>query len=108
MTAMKYDPKKHHRRSIRLPGHDYAQAGAYFVTICTDDRQCLFGRVDNAEMRLNHLGQIADECWRMIPAHFGNVELDAFVIMPNHVHGIIVITDVGVGATHASPLPPHR
>jgi len=104
MTAMKYDPKKHHRRSIRLPGHDYAQAGAYFVTICTDDRQCLFGRVDNAEMRLNHLGQIADECWRMIPAHFGNVELDAFVIMPNHVHGIIVITDVGVGATHASPL----
>jgi REP element-mobilizing transposase RayT len=68
----------------------------------------LFGDIVDIEMRLNSLGEIAVECWMAIPIHFGNVELDAFVVMPNHVHGIIVIFDVGathaVRATHASPL----
>jgi len=99
---MGFDPDKHHRRSIRLPGYDYSRRGAYFVTICAHDRQFLFGEVEDGAMRLNETGKIADECWRAIPVHFGNVELDAFVVMPNHIHGIIVIADVG--ATHASPL----
>ena len=86
---MKFDPQKHHRRSIRLPNYDYTQPGGYFVTIVTYHRDLLFGVVRNEEMRLNNYGKIADECWRAIPDHFQNVELDAYVIMPNHVHGII-------------------
>jgi REP element-mobilizing transposase RayT len=93
----KYDPQKHHRRSIRLKGFDYASVGAYFVTIVTWHRDMLFGEIANDEMRLNTLGNIADECWRAIPDHFPNVELGAFVVMPNHVHGILVIQN-GVDA----------
>jgi REP element-mobilizing transposase RayT len=99
----KFDPKIHHRRSIRLPGYDYTSACAYFVTLVAYQRDCLLGEIVNAEMILNALGQIADECWRAIPAHFPNVELGAHVVMPNHVHGIIVIRDdesATVGATN--------
>ncbi len=88
---MPYDPFKHHRRSIRLRGYDYTQAGAYFVTLLTHNRECRFGDVVNGEMHANALGQIIAECWDALPAHFPNVELDAFVVMPNHVHAIIVI-----------------
>ena len=98
---MKYDPKKHHRRSIRLKGYDYCQVGAYFVTIVTQDRVCLFGAVVDGEMRLNDAGRMVAQCWQQIPAHFPHVELDEFVMMPNHVHGIIIV----VGARHAVPLP---
>ena len=102
----KFDPKIHYRRSIRLPGYDYSSAGAYFVTIVTWQRDCLFGDVVNGEMVLNDLGQIADECWRAIPEHFSNVELGAYIIMPNHAHGIIVIQAEElhneVGAQHCS------
>ena len=98
-----YDPRKHHRRSIRWFAYDYAQAGAYFVTICTADRQGPLGQVEGMEVRLSALGQIAAACWRAIPDHFEDVELDAFVVMPNHVHGIVVIGDGR--ARHASPLP---
>ncbi|WP_245971562.1 transposase [Calidithermus terrae] len=101
-----YDPHNHHRRSIRLKGYDYAQAGAYFVTICTRDRACLFGEVVDGEMRLNDAGRIARQCWLDIPNHFPHAELDQSVIMPNHVHGIIVLVNPSVGATHASPLRP--
>ncbi|MBW2704487.1 MAG: transposase, partial [Deltaproteobacteria bacterium] len=86
---------RHHRRSIRLKGYDYGQAGAYFVTICAWDRACLFGDVVEDRMRLNDAGRIAEACWLAIPEHFPLVELDAFVVMPNHVHGIIVIADTG-------------
>ena len=89
----KYDPNKHHRRSIRLKGYDYSQAGAYYVTIVAWHRECLFGELVNGEMRLSQRGQIADACWQEIPNHFPNVELGAYVIMPNHVHGIVVIND---------------
>ena len=92
---MAFDPDKHHRRSIRLKGRDYSQPGAYFVTICTRDRACLFGDVVNGEMRLNGSGETARRCWEDIPDHFPLVELDAFVIMPNHMHGIIVIQGRG-------------
>ncbi len=98
----KFDPQKHHRRSIRLLGYDYSQAGAYYVTIVTYQRDCLFGKIENEEMILSDLGKIADECWRAIPDHFPLVELGAYVVMPNHVHGIIVITN-GRGTIYRAP-----
>ncbi|MGB8981206.1 MAG: transposase [Anaerolineales bacterium] len=112
----RFEPQKHHRRSIRLKQYDYTQPGGYFVTIVTCHRDCLFGEIVNERMQLNEFGCIADECWRAIPDHFPNVELGAYVIMPNHMHGIIVITDRAdqngmatnsspfVGAQHAAPL----
>ena len=81
----------HQRRSLRLAGFDYGREGAYFVTICTHDRPCLFGEIVNGEMRLNVAGQVAATCWLDIPAHFPHVRLDTYTIMPNHVHGIIWI-----------------
>jgi putative transposase len=84
-------PDKHLRRSIRLKGHDYAQPGAYFMTVCTRNHACLFGHVVNGEMHLNDVGEIVRRCWEDIPHHFPSVELDAFIIMPNHVHDIVVI-----------------
>jgi REP element-mobilizing transposase RayT len=91
--TMPYDPQKHHRRSIRLKGHNYTQPGAYYITLCTKARQCLFGDVVKGEMQLNSLGHIAFTRWQAIPDHFPHVELDAFVVMPNHLHGILVISD---------------
>ena len=88
---MKYDPDKHHRRSIRLKGYDYSQPGAYFVTVVTQDRACLFGEIVDGEMQLNNSGQIAKAAWDELPARFPSVRLDAFIVMPNHVHGIIMV-----------------
>jgi len=90
---MPYDPNRHHRRSIRLKGYDYSQAGAYFITLCTQDRACLFGKVVNGEMRLNDAGRMVLAEWNRLPERFPHLVLDAFVVMPNHVHGILVITD---------------
>jgi len=104
MAMPAYDPQRHRRRSIRLRGYDYTQPGVYFITICTHQRAPLFGQVVDGEMVLNVYGEIVRTCWREIPDHFPHVELDAFVVMPNHIHGIIVIVDHVVGATHASPL----
>src|SRR5262245_42671682 len=101
----KFDPQKRHRRSIRLKGHDYSSEGAYYVTIVTYHRDCLFGAIVNEEMILNDLGKIADECWRSIPEHFPNTESGAYVVMPNHVHGIIVIIDGGRGTIYRASTP---
>ncbi|MEW6595762.1 MAG: transposase [Thermodesulfobacteriota bacterium] len=90
---MKYDPVIHHRRSIRLQGYDYSRAGAYFVTICTQERQCLFGKIVDGEMRLNDLGRVVADSWEWLARQYDHAELDEWVIMPNHMHGIIVITD---------------
>lgn len=90
---MKYDPNKHHRRSIRLKCYDYSQPGAYFVTIVTHQRQCIFGRIVDGKMRLNEWGEIAKQCWNEIPQHYPNVTLDEYVIMPNHIHGIIILNE---------------
>jgi putative transposase len=98
-TRMKYDPEKHHRRSIRLKGYDYSEAGAYFVTICTYNRECLFGDIVDGEMRLNDAGAMVRDVWHTIPEHFPHADIDEFVVMPNHVHGIIVI----VGAQFIAP-----
>ncbi|MDP1714930.1 MAG: transposase [Anaerolineales bacterium] len=90
---MKFDPKIHHRRSIRLQGYDYSQAGAYYVTIVAWRREHVFGEVVNAEMQLNKFGQIVNQAWYDLPKHYPHVELDTFCIMPNHVHAIIVLND---------------
>jgi putative transposase len=102
----KFDPQKHHRRSIRLKGYDYSSEGAYYVTIVTQGRECLFGEIVNGEMRLNEYGEIVQKWWNEIPIHFPTVELGVFVIMPNHVHGIIFITTERRGeviSAHGNP-----
>jgi len=92
-------PPPHHRRSIRLKGYDYGQAGAYFVTIVTRDRECLFGDVVDGKMLLSNAGQMVQTVWENLPNHYANVTLDEFVVMPNHVHSVIFLTDNnGVGA----------
>jgi putative transposase len=78
-----------HRRSIRLPGRDYSWPGTYFLTICTAQRKCILGRIENGEMRENILGRLVRTIWEEIPQEFPNVELNAFVVMPNHLHGMI-------------------
>jgi putative transposase len=84
---------KYRIETARLKGWDYSNPGAYFVTIVTKDRECIFGEIENGEMNLSDAGKIACQCWSDIPMHFPNVLLDAFIIMPNHVHGIIFITE---------------
>jgi REP element-mobilizing transposase RayT len=88
---MTYDPKIHHRRSIRLKGYDYSQNGAYFITICAQDRKPLFGKIVNGDLQLNPFGVIARDEWLKTSIMRQNIEMDEFVIMPNHMHGIIVI-----------------
>lgn len=90
---MKYDPGKHHRHSIRLKGYDYSRPGAYFVTICVKNRECLFGEIRNGKMMLNDFGRIIDYHWQRIPSHFQNAQLDEFVVMPDHFHGILWLVD---------------
>ena len=92
MPKSRFDPQKHHRRSIRLKGYDYSSEGAYYVTIVTQGRECLFSEIIDGEMYLNEYGEIVQKWWNEIPIHFSILELGAFVIMPNHVHGIIFIT----------------
>ncbi|MDY6911020.1 MAG: transposase [Chloroflexota bacterium] len=118
-VTVEFDPNKHHRRSIRLKGYDYSQSGAYSFTICANDRECLFGKIIDGEMRLNPFSEIAQACWDVPPLHYPHIELTAFLIMPNHVHGVIVIRRGEAfanqhrntresGSANASPLhPPH-
>ena len=97
---MKYNPEIHHRRSIRLNNYDYSQAGLYFVTIVTQNRACLFGEIVNGEMVLNDAGMMVGNVWNNLPNHYGHVVLNEFVIMPNHVHFIVGLSDchISVGA----------
>ncbi len=88
---MAFNPGVHHRRSIRLKGYDYSQGRAYFVTICTRNRECLLGAVQDGKMVLNDVGHIVESVWQGLPNHFPTVGLDASVIMPNHFHGIIIV-----------------
>lgn len=90
---MKYNPNKHHRRSIRLPGYDYSQSGAYFVTICAYRRQCLFGDVVDGRMVLNQYGDVVAQTYQWLCQHYSYLDLDEWIIMPNHFHAIMVITD---------------
>jgi REP element-mobilizing transposase RayT len=90
---MVYNPDIHHRRSIRLRDYDYARAGAYFVTICAQGRECLFGQVADGAFQPNLYGEIVAECLDTLTGHFAQVTLDACVVMPNHLHAIIVLDD---------------
>ena len=94
-----YNPQIHHRRSIRLKGYDYSQVGLYFITICCKDRKYRFGKIENHEMTLNEYGMIAYNEWIKLTERFSNFELDVFQIMPNHMHAIIALNNVGTGFT---------
>ena len=97
----------HHRRSIRLKNHDYSSAGEYFVTICSYERECIFGEIIGEEMRLNDYGLIVQRTWQDLIHYVPNIELDEFICMPNHIHGIIVIVDTMVGAG-SEPAPTEK
>lgn len=97
---MKYNPEKHHRRSIRLRGYDYSQPGAYFITICTKNRVCLFGDVVDGKMVMSPLGKIVADEWIKTGEIRHNVDLDEWVVMPNHFHGILIINNRGGTARH--------
>jgi putative transposase len=90
-----YNPNIHHRKSIRLKGYDYAKPGLYFITICVNDKQYLFGIIENGKVALNDAGKIAEKCWMDIPAHFPNAKLHKHIVMPNHIHGIIELIENG-------------
>jgi hypothetical protein len=92
------------RRSIRLKEYDYSQPGEYFLTICTNNHECIFGNIIHEKMKLSAEGKIAQRCWEEMPKHFSNVQLDEYIIMPNHIHGIIILTESMVGRQHAVSL----
>src|SRR3984957_10465545 len=81
------------RRSLRLPGYYYSQAGAYFITACTHNRAMLVGEVIGGDVRLNEMGTIVQQTWDDLPTHYHGIDLDAFIVMPNHVHGVIILAD---------------
>ncbi len=89
---MNYNPQIHHRRSIRLQGYNYAQIGFYFVTICVQNKECLLGDIKQGLMNLNPASKMVRKIWLQLPQRFANIDLDEFVIMPNHFHGLISIS----------------
>ncbi len=95
---MTFDPAIHHRRSHRLPGYNYAAHGAYFLTLCVQDKACLFGNIDNGNLTLSEAGRMVGVIWQEMPARHPNLTLDEHIVMPDHFHGIIVI--------NAPSLPP--
>jgi REP element-mobilizing transposase RayT len=97
---MTFNPEQHHRRSIRLRDYDYTSPGAYFVTVCTKARECLFGEVNDDEMCLNDAGHLVESVWKGLPQHYGCIALDEFILMPNHAHGI--------GSIQEKPAPTQR
>ena len=106
----RYDSNLHHRRSIRLKGYDYTRDGAYYVTIVAHKRRILFGDVIDGEMRLNDTGQLIVNAWEWLAMRHSYVELDSYIVMPNHLHGIIVVTadtcrgDSRIAPTKRKPL----
>lgn len=103
---MPFDPAIHHRHTIRLQDYDYTCAGAYFITLVTAGRECIFSAIDGGEMQLSQIGKIARQEWENLPVRFPGLSLGEYVIMPNHIHGIMCIAvnaTHNVGATHANP-----
>jgi putative transposase len=86
------NPFVHNRKSIRLQEYDYSRSGEYFITICTYDKKCVLGEVIEERKRLSPIGEIAKKYWEEIPEYFPEIKLDEYVIIPNHLHGIIIIT----------------
>jgi len=92
-------PELPNRRSIRLSGYDYTRPGAYFLTICAKGGLCLFGEVVGEEMQVNAAGRMVQQAWDQLPQKYLHVRNDAFVVMPNHVHGIVILTEVPADLT---------
>jgi putative transposase len=112
-----YNPNNHHRKSIRLRGYDYSGSGLYYITICTFDKICLFGKINNTtnikfttcvrhQVILSTAGEIANSCWMSIPEHFPNAILHEYIVMPNHVHGIIELSKKSVGSVGVENFQP--
>ena len=102
---MPYDPQRHHRRSIRLPDCDYRSPGMYYVTLCAYERGTLFGEVIGGEVQLNASGQIVADTWRWLATRYPYLSLDAWVIMPDHLHGIIAIGDAPCEVSDDTEIP---
>ncbi len=85
--------EKPRRKATRFGEHDYSRAGRYFVTVCAENRRSAFGEIVNEEMRLSAVGAVAQECWRLIPNHFPSADIGEFIVMPNHIHGIVIVGD---------------
>jgi REP element-mobilizing transposase RayT len=98
--VMPYNPYIHHRRSIRLQGYDYSQNGCYFITICTQDHISLFGKVYVGKMIKNIYGNMVEHTWKDLTKHNHHVKLDEFIVMPNHIHGIVIL-DNNFGLTYS-------
>jgi len=94
---------KHDRRSIRLQGYDYSQAGAYFVTIVTRQRECMFGEIANGEMKLNDYGSIVAKTWTWLEDQYSYIELLRGIVMPNHFHGLLMTHENGRGGSRSAP-----
>ena len=92
---MTYNPFIHNRKSIRLKGYDYSQAGLYFITICVQNRECLFGKIGNDKIKLNDAGKMIETQWLNLKNRFPNIELHEYIVMPNHFHGILEIVVLG-------------
>ena len=115
-AKMAYDPRKHHRRSIRLRGYDYAGGGAYYITICSQNKAYVFGQIVEGEMVMNEAGRLVQKTWDALPQRFVSLVLDAFQIMPNHLHAVFVLPGPGlepslakaVGAPVIQPFPESR
>ena len=97
---MGYNPKEYHRRSTRLKDYDYSEPGSYFVTVCVHERREIFGKILDGRMYLNENGIATEMVWTALPKWFSHIELDEFVIMPNHMHGIINIMDSSAQSKH--------
>ena len=95
---------KYRIESTRLQSYDYSSQGAYFITVCTKNRECLFGEISDGLMNLNDFGEIVLNCWHDLPNHYANIILDVFVIMPNHVHGLIIIVETGFKPVCTKPV----
>lgn len=103
-VKMKFNPDIHHRKSLRLKHYDYRQNGLYFITICCKNRECILGNIVYDTVILTNLGQMVEQCWLKIPEYYPQVKLHHFVIMPNHLHGIIEIASDNFGGECDSPL----
>ncbi len=103
---MKFNPDKHHRRSIRLKEYDYSRPGAYFVTLCVHDRECLFGDITGGEICLNEYGKIVQTEWLKSSEIRNEIKLDVYQIMPNHFHGIVIIRNGTMDCRGNRPIAP--
>jgi REP element-mobilizing transposase RayT len=95
VAALRYDPDKHHRQSIRLKGFDYSTAGAYLITLCVQQRECLFGEVVQGSLQANHAGRMVERWWTELATKFSSLALDESIVMPNHLHGVLFLRETG-------------